>query len=39
MGDADLSHDLMVELAAPIVRRMAGMVRVLESDPHGDGGS
>lgn len=33
---AGLGHDTMIELAAPIVRRMAAMVDVLEQDPHGD---
>lgn len=35
-GDADLTHDMLVGLAAPIVRSMAVIVAVLETDPHGD---
>jgi len=33
---ADLSHDLLIELALPAIRRLAAMGERLSTDPHGD---
>lgn len=33
---ADLSHDLLAELAGPLLRRLATMGERIMSDPHGD---
>jgi hypothetical protein len=33
---ADLSHDLLVELGGPLLRRLASMSDAIMRDPHGD---